>query len=156
MRRKKQTYAESLRDPRWQRKRLEILQRDNFTCQSCGTTEKELHVHHGYYETGLSPWEYDNDTLTTLCKNCHIHMGVMTSVYHKLLASLPPVELKKMLFESINLLAVLQEQKTLESHLDYMKESFGYSKHEVFERTKPLYNCTWFKDELNTRLHTKK
>lgn len=29
------TYSQKLRDPRWQKKRLEILERDSFTCQHC-------------------------------------------------------------------------------------------------------------------------
>ena len=29
-------YSEKLKDPRWQKKRLEILERDNFRCQYCG------------------------------------------------------------------------------------------------------------------------
>lgn len=65
------TYSEKLRDPRWQKKRLEILQRDEFCCQLCNDKETELHVHHFYYEKGKNPWEYYNDGLVTYCKNCH-------------------------------------------------------------------------------------
>lgn len=64
-------YSEKLKDPRWQRKRLEILQRDDFACCKCLSTTETLHVHHGYYEKGLEPWEYDDDTLWTLCESCH-------------------------------------------------------------------------------------
>lgn len=63
------TYSEKLRDPRWQKKRLEVLSRDNFTCVKCGDKETELHVHHLKY-TG-DPWKTKNNNLTTLCKNCH-------------------------------------------------------------------------------------
>lgn len=65
------TYAEQLKSPKWQKKRLEILERDNFTCTSCGSTEKQLHVHHGAYLGGLKLWEYDNRMLHTLCAGCH-------------------------------------------------------------------------------------
>lgn len=65
------TYAEKLKDPRWQKKRLEVLQRDNFTCVYCGDTETTLHVHHPYYKKGASPWEYDHMDLMTLCEDCH-------------------------------------------------------------------------------------
>ena len=68
---KKQTYAELLKDPRWQKKRLEIMQRDNFTCQYCGATDKELQVHHLVYYENMCPWEYNGDELITLCKDCH-------------------------------------------------------------------------------------
>jgi len=65
------SYIDLLRDPRWQRKRLEILQRDGFTCQECGAIEKPLHVHHKVYQRGKKPWEYDGGSLTTLCEDCH-------------------------------------------------------------------------------------
>lgn len=70
---KKQNYAEFLKDPRWQKKRLEIMQRDNFTCQYCGATDKELQVHHRFYLNGRKPWEYSNSALITLCDNCHAY-----------------------------------------------------------------------------------
>lgn len=67
----KKTYSELLRHPKWQMKRLEILQRDNATCQLCGDTETELHIHHKEYIKGNKPWEYNNDVLITYCKICH-------------------------------------------------------------------------------------
>jgi hypothetical protein len=65
------SYSEKLRDPRWQKKRLEILQRDNFKCRICNDTESELQVHHLSYAN--DPWEIDNWYLVTLCKDCHAH-----------------------------------------------------------------------------------
>lgn len=32
---------------------------------------KQLEVHHTYYEKGLKPWEYPDDSLKTLCWICH-------------------------------------------------------------------------------------
>lgn len=51
--------------------RLEILQRDAFTCQGCGDKESTLHVHHIYYTPGAEPWEEDAENLMTLCETCH-------------------------------------------------------------------------------------
>lgn len=68
---KKQNYAELLRSPMWQKKRLEIMQRDNFTCQHCGSTQKSLQVHHLWYSSLKKPWEYENDCYITLCEDCH-------------------------------------------------------------------------------------
>jgi hypothetical protein len=65
------SYSEKLKDPRWQKKRLEILQRDNWACTSCGGTKVTLHVHHKYYTYGKEPWEYGNEVLITLCEHCH-------------------------------------------------------------------------------------
>lgn len=63
-------YSELLKDPRWQKKRLEIMQRDNFTCQACFSTTKTLHIHHLAYD-GAYPWETPDDKLVTLCEFCH-------------------------------------------------------------------------------------
>ena len=64
-------YSEQLKSPLWQKKRLEIMQRDNFTCQDCGDTESQLQVHHKSYTYGNNVWEYENDNLITLCETCH-------------------------------------------------------------------------------------
>jgi hypothetical protein len=65
------TYAEKLKDPRWQKKRLEIMSRDKFTCQRCKDATSTLNVHHRYYEKSAMPWEYPDDALVTYCQKCH-------------------------------------------------------------------------------------
>lgn len=65
------TYAEKLKDPRWQKKRLQILERDHWMCQNCYDTKSTLHVHHLDYEKGFDPWEYPDFYLLTLCEKCH-------------------------------------------------------------------------------------
>ena len=64
-------YAEKLKDPRWQKKRLEILQRDEFTCQCCKQNDKTLHVHHKSYVYGKEPWDYNDNNFITYCYECH-------------------------------------------------------------------------------------
>jgi hypothetical protein len=65
------TYFEKLKDPRWQRKRLDALQAADFACQICYDTESTLHVHHKQYFKGRDPWEYDTQQLAVLCEVCH-------------------------------------------------------------------------------------
>lgn len=64
-------YSELLKHPKWQKKRLEIMKRDEFKCRFCGNDEETLHVHHIKYNGGCKPWEYDNGLLITLCDKCH-------------------------------------------------------------------------------------
>jgi len=64
-------YWELLKRPEWQRKRLEIMQRDNFTCIDCDDSESTLNVHHRYYVKGRMPWDYPDFCLITLCSSCH-------------------------------------------------------------------------------------
>jgi glutaredoxin len=63
------TYSEKLKDPRWQRKRLEIFQRDGFKCSYCNDKDSTLHVHHEQYQG--NPWEAPNEALKTACVHCH-------------------------------------------------------------------------------------
>ena len=63
-------YAKSLRDPRWQKKRLRILERDQWTCRDTHKTDEELHVHHCWYAKG-GPWETPDEYLITLTKEAH-------------------------------------------------------------------------------------
>lgn len=65
------TYAERLKDPRWQRKRLERLQLADFACEECSSTTKTLHVHHKFYRKSAMPWEYSDAELEVLCEDCH-------------------------------------------------------------------------------------
>jgi len=67
----KKSYSDLLKDPRWQKKRLEIMERDKFKCCDCCDGDIELHVHHKVYIKGNNPWEYPDDLLVTLCKDCH-------------------------------------------------------------------------------------
>lgn len=69
-------YKEQLTNPKWQKKRLEIFERDKFTCQICLDTEETLQVHHKSYDKGKKAWEYGNDRLITLCKTCHERLTV--------------------------------------------------------------------------------
>ena len=64
------TYTEKLKDPRWQKKRLEVMQRHGFKCKDCGSTENTLHVHHCGYR-GKTPWETPIELLLTVCESCH-------------------------------------------------------------------------------------
>lgn len=59
-----------LKHPKWQKKRLEVLNRDKWCCVKCKDTETTLHIHHLKY-TG-KPWEAPKKDLVTLCADCHL------------------------------------------------------------------------------------
>lgn len=64
-------YASQFKDPRWQKFRLKVLEKDGFKCTSCGDGESMLHAHHLYYISKRKPWEYPIDSVLTLCDSCH-------------------------------------------------------------------------------------
>jgi hypothetical protein len=72
---RREAYLKKLRDPRWQKMRLEVMNRDEWTCQQCLDKESTLHVHHRYYIQGAEPWEYPLEALVTLCEVCHESEG---------------------------------------------------------------------------------
>lgn len=67
----KKTYWEKLKDPRWQRKRLEAMAKAEFACEICMDSESTLNVHHKQYFKGREPWEYDVGQLAVICEDCH-------------------------------------------------------------------------------------
>lgn len=65
------TYAEKLKDPRWQRKRLEVMESAGWKCEKCGRSDLTLHVHHPVYIPGREPWDYARSELQCLCEPDH-------------------------------------------------------------------------------------
>lgn len=82
------TYSEKLLDPRWQKKRLKIFERDGFACLECGDSRSTLNVHHGCYLPGCDPWEYADHLLHTLCEPCHERTQHALAEMHAMLGGL--------------------------------------------------------------------
>ena len=68
---KTKTYSEKLKDPRWQKLRLQVFERDDFTCNICKSKEQTLNVHHKKYAKSGNPWDIETGSLMTLCEGCH-------------------------------------------------------------------------------------
>lgn len=83
-------YSAMLRDPRWQKKRLEIMERDKFACVVCFAKDKTLNVHHGEYIKDCKPWEYSSDTLHTLCEHCHAEVEYCLKLVRGCIARMEP------------------------------------------------------------------
>jgi hypothetical protein len=84
---KETEYSKKLKDPRWQKKRLEIFERDNWECQCCSDKEHPLHVHHRRYLPKRDPWDYPDKLLVTLCEDCHEMEGGIKRQYEDMLVS---------------------------------------------------------------------
>ena len=78
---KNKSYSDKLKDPRWQKKRLDIFNRDDWKCRCCYATNTALNAHHLYYVKGNRPWEYDDDAIVTVCNPCH---GILHKELNKL------------------------------------------------------------------------
>lgn len=125
----RKSYRELLDDPRWQKKRLEVLEKNQFTCRGCGSKEKKLNVHHRMYKKGRKPWEYELIDLTVLCEDCHEKWH---SVYESICATfayMEPSELielygiKKGAYVVAKLWPVILIDAQTESFMDLMNMS---------------------------------
>jgi hypothetical protein len=67
----KSAYQKKLDDPRWQKKRLEILERAEWKCELCGSDSEQLQIHHRYYVANRDPWNYPDWSLRCCCHSCH-------------------------------------------------------------------------------------
>jgi hypothetical protein len=78
-------YSEKLKDPRWQKKRLQIFERDQWMCDFCKSSSDTLVVHHLCYFPHTEPWDHDDNFMVTLCEPCHeagvIDSGVFRTFY---------------------------------------------------------------------------
>lgn len=82
-------YDSLLKTNEWRNKREKILYRDGYKCRWCGSMF-DLNVHHKYYsaypnEVLVKPWDYPDDALITLCKDCHkkAHQNKKIKIYHR-------------------------------------------------------------------------
>lgn len=64
------------------KKRLSILERDEWSCRLCGETAKTLHIHHKFYTFGVEPWDYPDEILETLCVECHEIEGAYKQMFN--------------------------------------------------------------------------
>lgn len=65
------TYSEKLKDPRWQKRRLKVMEYAHWRCQICGGKDNTLHCHHSYYTKGKEPWQYPDGSIICICEGCH-------------------------------------------------------------------------------------
>lgn len=78
------TYAEQLNHPLWKEKARWIRERDEFTCVRCGAEWKILHIHHISPEPNTLAWDYPNETLETLCEDCHAWETMYQRIFFRL------------------------------------------------------------------------
>ena len=77
-------FSAGYEDPKWKKKRLEIIKQSGEKCQRCKRSDKQLHVHHLSYKTDRSPWEYPDSNLVCLCEDCHAELHYLNDEIKRL------------------------------------------------------------------------
>lgn len=80
------SYARQLKDPRWQKRRLQLMEAAHWTCRYCGAKDKPLHIHHLAYHRQTLPWDYADALLVVLCEDCHLERQEAEARLHGTLA----------------------------------------------------------------------
>jgi len=116
------TYQEKLKDPRWQKKRLGILERDEHQCKGCGEIDIRLHVHHKTYLPSREPWDYPSELLVSLCECCHNDEDETRPVCEKRLIH----ELRQRFLykDLLNIIHAVKNGELDDKRNIYIKESF--------------------------------
>ena len=108
------TYSEKLRSPAWQKKRLEILERDGWKCVICHNGDRELQVHHVVYRK-IEPQGYPNYCYQTLCVDCHqIRHELVDKIVDALRLSLKDIPTQRLQKASLKLMAEAMETMEVE------------------------------------------
>lgn len=108
-------FQKQIKHPKWQQKRLEILERDEYMCQNCHTQEETLHVHHFFYKPKTLLWEYDESSLITLCSDCHNEWHCLNDEIKEFLSvdtqTLKEIHNLLMIIRELNLFQILKISK---------------------------------------------
>lgn len=87
---KKLTYSEKLKDQRWQKKRLQLLEAAGWKCQNAiclnESDHPTLQIHHRIYLRNKEPWEYEDWAYQVLCDQCHESKQRWMDRYHEAIA----------------------------------------------------------------------
>jgi hypothetical protein len=124
------TYAEKLKDVRWQKIRLEALNASGWQCQYCASGQESgvsLNVHHCRYIRGREPWEYQLDQLLVLCERCHKEHHERNDKLNEVLSRLGPASLERITGFCIAVLEQYEGTETPQFQLQGIEEVDGYA-----------------------------
>jgi len=111
---KRKPYRELLRDPRWQQKRLKLLDSAEWKCKSCGNGRIELQIHHLRYLKDYDPWMYPDSDYEVLCKECHEWREAFNKLFGRL-ETLSTAECRRRI-AAVPLGSISIEVETLSEH----------------------------------------
>lgn len=120
------SYREKLKDPRWQRLRLETLDLAEWSCAWCGDTETTLHVHHNFYVRGRQPWEYSTAELSVLCEHCHGGIEARVVALTECLALITPAMLDHMIGLARAVALQSQDREVEQPRLANVEQVMGF------------------------------
>jgi hypothetical protein len=135
-------FWQKYRDPRWQEKRLRIMDRSGFECERCGSKDDTLNVHHKFYKKGASPWEYEDHELQCLCERCHEAQHEISETLKRHLARLDEGQLLHVLGYAIGVALLSDRSPYIKNIYPKAKELFDHFGWEINAGVCDAYGIT--------------
>ena len=139
---RRMAYGEKLKDPRWQKLRLQVFERDEWACRWCYAKKQTLAVHHLWYETEAEPWEATPESLLTVCESCHQTEYDSRAKYEALL--LEAIRRKGFSFVGLMHFKAGVDSLLLTGLADYQATAIGLRMKDILlteEETARVINC---------------
>lgn len=141
----KATFFAQYNDPRWQRRRLQVMESVGFQCENCGSKDTTLNVHHKRYRGDQKPWEYEDWELACYCEKCHKKWhDSMESLKDTIALSFNPGEL----FEFQRIAAMIEFTPFCTTDLYAVTETVGISEMSLNEDKKNVQDATKYVNVL--------
>lgn len=80
---RKTTYSDPRKDPRWAKWRRSVFRRDRYVCQICGNVGGKLHPHHVISKMLFPEYTFRIMNGITLCEKCHTTKRVHSEKYNR-------------------------------------------------------------------------
>lgn len=73
-------YSEQLKMPQWKEYRDRVFRKRGYRCELCGS-DKNINVHHTFYDPKCYAWDYDIRDVRVLCAKCHEKHHKISSLF---------------------------------------------------------------------------
>ncbi len=110
-------YHEFLKTAEWKSYSTELID-ERKCCWQCGT-EENLQVHHLIYREWAKPWEYLDDEVRVLCRDCHEAVHVVADDIWVACLVFEPHQLEQMLKELRQIKESEESKRIEEKPYDY-------------------------------------
>ena len=112
-------YKDDLKTGHWQKRKFEVVEKANWTCEDCGAgKEKQLQVHHTAYIADKKIWEHGDAFLMCLCDTCHkSRQAIENEMRYQLgraTRGMPPVSLDLFFWDLAKLVAQTDHNRMLQ------------------------------------------
>lgn len=103
-------YRDKLLDGRWEDFRKSYLRRNGSFCRGCRRGDMPIQIHHLVYDPSREPWEYNDNEVAALCRECHAKWHKLMNSFRLVCSGMELMDLQ-MLIGSLSVLLKLNSSR---------------------------------------------